>query len=203
VSGNGLWSGMSDRAVARHYRELNPLERARLALQAAARGDDRERERLVATCLRKDYRMIDGDYLDRVDASRDMAFGLVIAIAPELAQARLLAVVSELTAKALAATMACHVPANARRGADPDTVVLDYETALAEELPEAKDSTVYQALETVRAERLAKAAAAWTAFSDVCRDELGMEPTVVLSAHLGEEFVAEIGLDDLDGVEPA
>jgi hypothetical protein len=202
VSGNGLWSGMSDRAVARHYHELNPAERAGLALEAAARGDERERERLVATCPRKDYRMIDGDYLDTVDASRDLAFGVVIAILGKLAQARMLAVVSELTAETLAATMACHALAEARRDANPEAVVTDFDAALTEELPKAKEAPVHHALETARAGQLSKAAAAWTAFSDVCQTDLGVEPRVVLSAHLGEEFVSTIRLDDLDGVTP-
>jgi hypothetical protein len=202
VSGNGLWSGTSDRAVARHYRELDPAERARLALEAAARGDEREHERLVQTCPRKDYRMVDGNYLDAIDASRDLAFGVVIAILGELAQARMLAVVSELTAQTLAATMACHPLAEARRDADPDAVVADFDATLAEELPKAKEAPVYHTIETARAGQLGKAAAAWTAFSDVCRSDLGVEPRVVLSAHLGQEFVSTIGLDDLDGVTP-
>jgi hypothetical protein len=193
---------MNGRRLGDHYPALEPHERFRAALEAAARGDDRERERLVATCPRKDYRMPDADYLDRVDGSRDLALGVVIGIAPELAQARMLTPIAELTAHSLAVTMACHVLADVRRGADPDKVVADLDAAVAEELPKAKDMPVYRGLKTVRAEQLAKAAAAWTAFSEVCRDELGVEPTVVLAAHLGEEFVNELGLDQLDGVKP-
>jgi hypothetical protein len=189
--------------IIHRYDRLEPEERFRATVEAAARGDERERERLVATCPRKDYRMSDADYLDRVDASRDMALGVALAITPELAQARLLAVVSDLTAQTLAATMACHVLADARRNADPDAALGDFDAALAEELPKAQDTPVYHAIETARAGQLAKAAAAWTAFSEVCRDELGVEPAVVLTAHLGEEFVAEIGLDQLDGVKPS
>jgi hypothetical protein len=81
-------------------------------------------------------------------------------------------------------------------------VVADFDDVIAEELPKAKDTPTYRAIETARAEQLSKAAAAWTAFSEVCRTELRLEPTVVLSAHLGEDFVATIGLDDLDGVKP-
>jgi hypothetical protein len=146
--------------------------------------------------------MIDGDYLDRVEASRDLACAVVIAIAPELAQARLLAVVSELTAQTLAATVACHVLAEARRDADPDTVVADFDAVLADQLPKAKDTPVYRAIEFARAGQLAKAAAAWTAFSDVCRDQLEMEPRVVLTAHVGKGYVAEMELGQLDGVGP-
>jgi ferredoxin-like protein FixX len=146
--------------LVHRYDRLEPHERFQAALEAAAREDDDERQRLVDTCPRKHYRMVDGDYLDRVDASRDLACGVVIAIAPELAQARLLAVVSELTAHTLAVTMACHTLANARHDAEPDTMLADWDAAVAEELPKVKDTAAYHALETVRAERLAEAAAA-------------------------------------------
>lgn len=172
----------NDNGLAHRYHLLKPHERFRAALEAAARGDDRERERLVATCPRKDYRMPDADYLDRVDGSRDLALGVAIAIAPELAQARMLTPIAELTAQTLAATMACHVLADARRDADPHAVLADFDAALAEELPKAKDTPVYRAIETVRAEQLAKAAAVYTAFSDICRDEIGVDPAVVLAA---------------------
>jgi hypothetical protein len=46
---------------------------------------------------------------------------------------------------------------------------------------------MYRGIETVRGEQLAKAEAAYTAFSEVCRDELGVEPAVALAAHAGEE----------------
>jgi hypothetical protein len=156
----------------------------------------------VDTCPKRTYRMTDATYVDRVDASRDLALSLVIAIAPELAQVRLFTPIAELTAQALAVTMACHALADARRDADADKVVADFDAAVAEELPKAKDTPLYRGLETVRAEQLAKAAAAWTAFSEVCRGDLGVEPSVVLAAHVGEEFVAELGLGALDGVKP-
>jgi hypothetical protein len=192
----------NDNGLSHRYHLLEPHERFRAALEAAARGDDRERQRLVDTCPQRTYRMTDADYLDRVDASRDLALGVVIAIAPDLAQARMLTPIAELTAQAVAVTMACHVLADVRRDADPDKVVTDFDAAVAQELPKAKDTPMYRGLETVRAEQLAKAAAAYTAFSEVCRDELGVEPTVVLAAHVGEAFVAELGLDQLDGVKP-
>jgi hypothetical protein len=188
--------------LVHRYDRLEPEERFRAALEAAAREDEDERRHLADTCPRKDYRMTDAAYLDRVDASRDLACAVVIAIAPEMAQARLLTVVSELTAQTLATTMACHVLADARRDADPDTVLADFDAALAEELPKAKEASVYCGLKTVRGGLLSKAAAAYTAFSEVCRDELGLEPVVVLSAHVGAVFVDTIGLDYLDGVKP-
>jgi hypothetical protein len=114
----------------------------------------------------------------------------------------MLTAIAELTAKTLAANTACHVLADARRDADPDKAVAEFDAAVAEELPKAKDAPVYRAIEIVRSDQLARAAAAYTAFSDVCRDELGVEPAVVLAAHLGAEYVATIGLDQLDGVKP-
>jgi hypothetical protein len=193
---------VNGRRLGDHYPALEPQERFQAALEAATREDYDERRRLVDSCPRRTYTMSDTAFLDRVDASRDLALGVALAIAPELAQVRVLAVVSELTAQTLAATMACHVLADARREADPDAVLADFDAVLAEELPKAQDTSVYHAIETARCEQLAKAAAAWTAFSEVCRDELGVEPVVVLSAQMGEELVKTLGVDELDGVKP-
>jgi hypothetical protein len=54
------------------WSSLEPEERFRAALEAAAREDYDERGRLVNSCLRLTYEMSDVGFLDRVDASRDM-----------------------------------------------------------------------------------------------------------------------------------
>jgi hypothetical protein len=51
----------------RVYERLPPLERLRAIVSAKARGDKTERDRLVDTCERKAYRMLDWDVRGRAD----------------------------------------------------------------------------------------------------------------------------------------
>jgi hypothetical protein len=88
-------------ALAHRYPLLEPDERFRLALEAAARGDDVERERLVASCPMVALEASDPFYLDRVEASRELATAAVLELGPIAAQLRLLGVICELVAGAL------------------------------------------------------------------------------------------------------
>jgi hypothetical protein len=78
------------------YASLAPEERFRAALEAAARDDFDERESLVATCPEKTYRMPDAAFLDRIDASRDLALAVAVDLGPRLAAARGLDAVREV-----------------------------------------------------------------------------------------------------------
>jgi hypothetical protein len=51
----------------RLYERLTPLERLRAIISAKARGDSAERERLVGTCERKTYNMLDAGLIRRAD----------------------------------------------------------------------------------------------------------------------------------------
>jgi hypothetical protein len=88
-------------ALAHRYPLLEPEERFRLALEAAARSDDVERERLVASCPMVALKASDPFYLDRVEASRELATAAVLELGPIAAQLRLLGVIRELVAGAL------------------------------------------------------------------------------------------------------
>jgi hypothetical protein len=52
----------------RLYERLSPLERLRALISAKARGDTAERERLVDTCERKTYRMLELGLTGRADS---------------------------------------------------------------------------------------------------------------------------------------
>jgi hypothetical protein len=87
---------LNGRSLVGRYHELKSEERFRLATAAGARGDEREFERLVSTCPTVRYRMADPAYLDRVEASRDLAVAVALELAPRLAQVRMLDTVREL-----------------------------------------------------------------------------------------------------------
>lgn len=61
--------------IARLYQHLTPEERFRLALEALARDDEEEMDRLGRTCPRKNYSLRDPAFTDRLDASRFIAYG--------------------------------------------------------------------------------------------------------------------------------
>ena len=61
---------MSDKGgLGRLYHQLTPEERFRLDVLALARGDERESERLVATCPRRGYTMYDLGFVGRWEAA--------------------------------------------------------------------------------------------------------------------------------------
>jgi hypothetical protein len=74
------------RALSRHYYELDGTERFRLALEAAARDDERERERLRDTAPMRRYKITDPAYMDRVDASRQLAVTFALFALPASAE---------------------------------------------------------------------------------------------------------------------
>jgi hypothetical protein len=92
---------LNGKGVSRHYDRLEPGERFRLALEARARGDDRERERLVETAPMRAMRSTDPEYMDR-DTSRGLALAVALDLAPRIVQLRLLTDVPELFAGAFA-----------------------------------------------------------------------------------------------------
>jgi hypothetical protein len=201
--------GLNGRGLSRHYGELDPAERFRLVLAAGACDDHRERDRLVATCPRFGYRMSDAAYLDRVDASRDAALAVVLQLSPQLAQAKMLEVMGELVEGAFRATaelaVALAAPDGTPEKCDP---ALDAEAeAEAETVPdgtpdEVGDAPIVRTAAGASAQLRSEAAAVYEAFAKVCRDEMGLEPDVVMQAHLGPLHVAMLGLDALDGVKP-
>jgi hypothetical protein len=176
--------GLNGRGLSRHYGELDPAERFRLVLAAGARGDDRECERLVTTCPRFGYKMSDAAYLDRVEASDDMAVAVALDLAPRMAQLRMLAVTSDLVARAMGAGAAL---ADEEAGA-----------AVEDAARPVLVKTFDAAAEQVRAE----AAAVYEAFGQVCRSEMGLEPETVLRAHLYGPYLETLGLDQLEGAKP-
>jgi len=177
---------MNGKGVTRHYDRLGPEERFRLALEAGARGDDRERERLAQSAPMYPFRVADPDYMDRVDASRELAVAVALDLGPGVVALRLLTVAADLFASAFAL---------GATATDPDK---NKQAAFAESV---SDLPAIQAVREAAQRTAREAAALWQAFGAVCREEIGLDPEVVLRAHLGP-IVDMLDLDQLDDAEP-
>jgi len=174
--------------IVHRYDRLQPEERFRLVLEASARDDERERERLVSTCPYGHYRMSDAAYMDRVDASRDMAFAVAIELGPRLAQLRLTGAIRG--ALPVLVGIGVDVGAAASGGLMPDEVRAVVDESLGKAFNEAESLIRSQA------------AAALVGFERVCKIEMRLDAGTVLLAHLGPLHVAQLGLEQLEGVKP-
>jgi hypothetical protein len=164
---------ISDNGLVDRYGLLEPDERFRLALQAAARGDERERRRLVDTCPMRTITTSDPAYLDQIGLSRDLAVTAALELGPLHAQLRMLEVACELAAVALG----CGEPVS------PD------------------DSGLVAGLTAGAGELRARGAAVLEAFATVCRKRLKLDAEVVLRAHLGPH-VDRLDLDEFRRAKP-
>jgi hypothetical protein len=190
VSGSGKGTFSTPGARLRsQYAALQPEERFRAALEAAARDDSREHEALLASCPKKRYEMGDMAFYNRIDASRELAFPVAIYLAREIGQLKMLDAGREAIVRLLrmmaevAAELDDEDPADAARALEQVSAV--------------------RVLQQLSAELRSQAAAVFEAFRRVCRDELGLEPETVLTAHLGPLAVATLlELDQLEGAKP-
>jgi len=78
--------------LERMYERLQPRERARLAVEAMARGDGLDLKKIVKTCPRKEYTMTDAAYSDSVQASRIAVYVTAIDLERWLARLDMCAV---------------------------------------------------------------------------------------------------------------
>src|SRR5215210_4866874 len=82
--------------LGKFYDRLDPDERFRLVLEATARGDEEEIERLRDTCPRVKYTAIDIAYSDRISGSLKITIMLCHLLAPSLTELRMLAAFREV-----------------------------------------------------------------------------------------------------------
>jgi hypothetical protein len=179
LNGNGL---------ARRYGRLTPDERVRAALEASARGDFEERDRLIDSCPQRDYRMSDHVFMDRLDASRDLAMMVALELSSRMAQARM------LDASAGLATRCVVLGAHA--------VSEGFESVDEPEFTAAVEEPFKRMYGEMRALLVAGAVAVYEAFTAVCHERLGVEPETVLLAHVGPPHVERLGLEILQGASP-
>ena len=76
--------------LATFYDRFAPEERFRLTVEALARGDEKEVERLSDSCSRSTLTMNDPVYVNRVRAGLQMTMTIFLDLAPRLAELRMI-----------------------------------------------------------------------------------------------------------------
>jgi hypothetical protein len=179
---------LKQNGLIHRYDRLEPGERFQATLEAAARGDEEEYDRLWDTCPMRHYSMTDAAFTDRWRAASTLATAVAVDLGPRLAKLRIRAAVRETLPHAVALGVDHGVPDPGELGPE------DVERIVEKTLGHAFD----RAQEHIRSQ----AAAVYEAFCRVCREELRVAPKTVLRAFLGPLHHDALGLDQLDGAEP-
>jgi hypothetical protein len=179
---------LNGRGLTYHYRELEPEERFRLAIEAVAREDDRELARLADSVPMYHYSISDPAYMDRVAACREIALTFGLEMGPLATALRILQSTRTIFADRYAADVAREVHEELGVKSGLEKTIAERRTHVGELLAEEE------------AELRSRAAASYGAFREVCA-EMGLAPKVVLRAHIGP-LADQLGVDELDGVEP-
>ena len=174
--------------LVHRYCHLGPEERFRAAMEAGARDDRRELERLVQSCSRLVYTCDEFAFTDRVDVARTMAIAVALDLGPRLAKLKMVAAVRETLPHAVA----IGVDAGAEEPGEltPEDVSRIVEETLGRAFDKAEDWLRSQA------------AAVLAAFGEVAREHMGLEPEVVLRSTLGPLLLEQLDLSEVEGAEP-
>jgi hypothetical protein len=199
--------------MTRHYETLTAHERFALTIEAMARRDDVEADRLADSCPRFLYRSEDAEFRDRMKRAYSIAATVCLNMRAGLAQIRMAEKFRELhrhfagpVAQVAIAAFLCgrahgHAEAKLPVGPLPSNSValaedLISDTGLQDQLPEIREvaeeavlqmaDTLHYAVGESVAENLLSQ---WDGFGTFCIDVLRMEP-VTLTRALG------LGVDD-------
>ena len=191
---------MRNKGLTQHYDVLTAEERFRLALQAFARQDRAEVDRLDRTCPRKRYTMSDAAYLDRRELIHTVTLAVCLDLTQYVAKLQVAAAFADAgrQLRDLAENRAGEVAHRAHRqgaaaqqrrcgprcgtveGLDPE----EFE-ALVDDAFQAM-SVLLEQLERVGndlgAELARQAREVWDAFARFCRTELDLPPETIISA---------------------
>jgi hypothetical protein len=195
------------------YDRFTPDERFLLTLEALARGDEQEAERLSESCPRRTYTMNDVAYEDRMSAGPRITMAICLDLAPRLAKLRMIEAMRAIQPHvrtlwqndADEAYFDGHQAGShhAWRAAGMEGDPPGWEDWEEEEEPgeEAFDPTIESDLDNIssrveetttfvsevldRLERkvVAEVRAIWEAFTGFCEEELGFAPEMLLKAY--------------------
>jgi hypothetical protein len=194
------------------YDRFDPEERFRLSLKALARGDEREAQRLSASCPLRTYTMKDLAYCDRVRASRQITTVLYVGLAPILAKLQMIEAfraTQSYLRRMSQDEVGCAYFEGHRAGSRHAWRVAGMESSppgweVDEE--EAEENTdpatevdlkeievrleetagfVPEWLEELERELVVEARTIWEAFAGFSEEELDIEPETLLKAHFG------------------
>jgi hypothetical protein len=183
------------------YDRLDPDERFRLGLKAAARGDEEDMERLRDTCPRETYTANDTAFTDRISGSQAMTMRLFELLAPRLTKLRTLTAFREALPytfdncinEARLAYLRGHEKGASRAweaaGKNGNPPIRLWKKAELEDLHTIeghfREKLVFSLLDKVeeRERRTARVAlTVWEAFAKVCNEHLQLEPETLLGA---------------------
>jgi hypothetical protein len=204
--------------LSRHYQALSPRERFVLLVQAMARPDEREADRLQDTCPLFTYRAEDAEFRDRMKRAYMITATVCLNMREGLAQLRMARAFREMSEQfsgpvlrlATAALLWGRAYGHWEAGAvaevgvpEPEALATELRANpyLKEQLGELRDG-VGEAMAMVAGEVLdatgeahaGELLAQWEGFNRFCREELGLEPGAVTAAFGlgGDDPAAEV-----------
>jgi len=183
------------------YDRLDPDERFRLGLKAAARGDEEDMKRLRDTCPRETYTANDTAFTNRISGSQKMTMKLFQLLTLSLTKLRTLTAFREALPytfdncinEARLAYLRGHERGASRAweaaGKNGNPPIRLWKKAELEDLHTIEDhfreKLVFSLLDEVeeRERRTARVAlTVWEAFANVCNEHLQLEPETLLGA---------------------
>jgi len=200
---------MRGNVLGKLYDRLTPEERFRLDVLAMARGDTKESERLTDTCPRRNYTMNDWAFVGRWQAAQVVAMLAYIDLAKCLDKCQMIAafrvVLPYLRTVWVNDTHEAYFDGHhagshhawrkagkegeppgweqdeeeSERNADPGLdEALDKWTGKVKVI----DDRISKSLEILERNLVEKGLAVWSAFSDFCREEMGLDSKELLAA---------------------
>jgi hypothetical protein len=188
------------RDISKNYDSLTPEERFRLFMKAAARGDEREQERLSKTCPHKTYDMQDAAYIDRLVTLRHLTGAYLMGLEYQHGKLDSLELVEELS-PLFNRAIEVMLESAYRRGLEDGGGEEIPEGAVEEALKARVDFVpriVQRHFDMIRRVIASRIRMEMDVFNEVCREKMNLEP---------EEALADIrqALDwlDLEALENA
>jgi hypothetical protein len=191
------------------YDRFMPEERFRLTLEALARGDEKEADRLSESCPRRTYTMNELAYGDRMRAGLQITLVVCLDLAPHLAKLRMIeafrvtgphvrtvwkdgadsAYLDGHRAGSLHAWRAAGMEGDPPGWGEWGDVVEPFDPAIEGDLEaigvrlEETTGFISGPLDRLEREVVAEVRTVWEAFASFCEDELGFGPETLLKAY--------------------
>jgi hypothetical protein len=202
--------------LSKFYDRFQPEERFRLTLEALARGDEEEAERLSDSCPRRTYTMNDLAYGDKVRGGLQITMVVCLHLTPSLAQLRMIRALRAAQPSVRMAwqyeayqayleghrTGSCHAWRAAGMEGDPPgwevpkdegelgegTIDPTIEGDLGRVGARVEESAnqVSELLNRLERKLVAEVRIVWEAFAGFCHEELGSGPETLLGAYVEE-----------------
>jgi hypothetical protein len=169
--------------VGKLYDRLTPEERFRLDVEAMARGDAAESERLTSTCPRGTYTMTDVGFSGRWDGAIQLTMAALMDLRQSTAKLRMIDAFRAVLpySEQLAQHSAAEAYLDGRRSR-ADTRKVDEDLERIEARIEEDGRFIPELLERLERELAAEGLAVWEAYSLFCEEEMEIAPEKLLRA---------------------